>query len=149
MTLFLRLGTRADPFFQHMQHLPRRQPLLALIDTAQSPKSGRTHTEPPFVLPDLGHAACHSPFDLSVPNQRYSKVAHKSQEQNLDVRPALTPQATIYANHIPRRTPVSVAIFAVMYVSRPRRSKRRGEKRGMEGVCEPCVCAPHRPCSSL
>jgi hypothetical protein len=55
-------------------------------DTAQKAKSGRTHTEPPFVLPDLGHTACHSPSDLFVPYRRYFKrrtQMGKSIESNL------------------------------------------------------------------
>ena len=148
MTQFLRLGARA-----------RITPSSNICNTSDAsrflPSSTRLRAPQEWTITyrTTVRATRPGPCCLSFtqrPVRSEPAVFHRrTQEQKLDVRPALTPQATIYANHIPRRTPVSVAIFAVMYVSRPRRSNRRGEKRGMEGVCEPCVCAPHRPCSSL
>jgi hypothetical protein len=49
---------------------------------------------------------------------------------NFDVRPALNSQATIYANHIPRRTPVSVAI-PPLYMYCMSRGRLAGAEKGV------------------
>lgn len=133
-----------------MQHLPRRQPaspLLALINTAQKAQQW-TNTYRTTVRTTRPSPSCVS-FTQRPVRPIPAVFPSYTQPQLLmsHVRPALKqPQATIYLNHIPQTHPSPpLPIFAVMYVSRPARKKRR---KAWDVMCctETCVCVcVHRP----
>lgn len=141
MTQFLRLGARA------------RIPLLptyATPPTTPAASCPSTRHRVPRVDEHIPNhrsyypTACHSPSDLFVPYARYSKVAHKSKFRR-------SPCFKLASHNICESHPQThpslrchSAVIYVLYVSRP--ARRRGERRGMEGVKRVCV---HRPCSSL
>ena len=112
-----------------------RQPLLAIINTAQNPKSGRTHTEPPFVLPD-----CVSFTQRPV---RPTPAVFQSRTQEHILRFALLhtrkPQ---YMRITSPDAPQSPLPFRRHMCTVCLAAGSQARRKAWDGGCEACVCAP-------